>query len=541
MSASQLMHRVSLRSKLAMERRIPIMQRRYRSSTEPTSFWPNDFVSVDQKAWGDARSSLSDDGSLVILNQTLHPMAQGFSGSSLPQLVSFHLHYWDWAWQLQHLSQPERLELFATMFRCWEGSSSFPQGDAWAPYVASLRAWSWCCQFNTMITDGPVDIEVRRQLALHLRFIRGHLERDVGGNHLIKNLKAWIGLSVFFGNSHDVTRAMQMLNRELNRQILPDGGHFERSPAYHVQVLADLIDIQQLMIASGYGENTPRLTQSIEAMRVCLGVIQDPRGQVFLMNDGFPVLDQIIQATTPPGSHIGSAHLSNMGYARLAQGDWLAFVDVGDPCPDSLPAHAQADTLGCIIYYRNQRVISEAFTSVYESGEMRKYERSTAAHSTIQLAGTDSTEVWAAFRAGRRARIRDVEFRDGSNEDVSVAAWHDGYRHLPGRPKHHRRVTCATDGITVIDTLTASSPTDFLLRWHLDDPYVEHCSGDLLRLGESLSMHIGGPVDVRLARGSQAVGFDNCREISVVEARGRAFGIIEITTRIEEWKDGGLP
>jgi len=319
-----------------------------------------------------------------------------------------------------------------------------------------------------MIADGPVDLEVRRQLVLHWRFIRTHLERDVGGNHLIKNLKAWIGLSVFFKNSHDVMRAMQVLDRELHRQVLPDGGHFERSPAYHAQVLGDLIDIRHLLIASGYGDGLARLNEIIEAMRVCLGVLVDPLGQVLLVNDGFPVSEQFIQATLPTGLHVGSAHLPHMGYARLAQGDWLAFVDVGDPCPDELPAHAQADTLGCIIYHRNQRVISEAFTSVYESGEIRQYERSTAAHSTVQLAGTDSTEVWGAFRAGRRARIRGVKFCDGSSDDVVVEAWHDGYHHLSGRPEHHRRVISNSEGITVIDTITASSPTDFLLRWHLD-------------------------------------------------------------------------
>jgi len=392
-----------------------------------------------------------------------------------------------------------------------------------------------------MIAGGPVDLEVRQQLVRHLRFIRAYLERDVGGNHLIKNLKAWIALGVFFGDSKEVAQATQLLERELGRQILPDGGHYERSAAYHVQVLGDLIDIEQLLTVSGYDGTLERITDIIQAMKDSLGVLLDPQGQLVLVNDGFPVSDQMIQALYGSVPPVQSAHLPYTGYARLVRGDWLAFVDVGDPCPDSLPAHAQADTLGCIVYYRNQRVISEAFTSTYESGSIRQQERSTAAHSTVQLAGQDSTEVWAAFRAGRRARIRDVEFHDDRNEPAAVTAWHDGYRHLPGKPWHHRKVICEQDGITVIDTVSASRPTDFVVRWHLDEPIVEQCSENLVQFGDSLSLHVDGPVDVRVVPGSQALGFGNRREIDVMEAHGQVLGTIVITTRIQRWSESGRP
>ena len=35
---------------------------------------------------------------------------------------------------------------------------------------------------------------------MHAGFLRRNLETDVGGNHLIKNLKALAGLAVFFGD-----------------------------------------------------------------------------------------------------------------------------------------------------------------------------------------------------------------------------------------------------------------------------------------------------------------------------------------------------
>ena len=50
-------------------------------------------------------------------------------------------------------------------------------------------------------------------------------------------------------------------------------------------------------------------------------------------------------------------------------------------------------------------------TSTYAAGAVRDRERSTAAHNTLEVDGRDSTEVWGAFRAGRRARVLGVSAR----------------------------------------------------------------------------------------------------------------------------------
>ena len=94
-------------------------------------------------------------------------------------------------------------------------------------------------------------LPLRAELAAHAGFLRRNLETDVGGNHLIKNLKALVGLAVFFGDDALLARALGRLRRQLSVQVLPDGGHYERAPAYHCQVLGDLIDIAGLLQAAG--------------------------------------------------------------------------------------------------------------------------------------------------------------------------------------------------------------------------------------------------------------------------------------------------
>src|SRR2546429_6431909 len=42
-------------------------------------------------------------------------------------------------------------------------------------------------------------------------------------------------------------KGLALVRRELEEQILPDGGHFERSPMYHAIVLEDVLDLLHLV------------------------------------------------------------------------------------------------------------------------------------------------------------------------------------------------------------------------------------------------------------------------------------------------------
>ncbi|MFO1266417.1 MAG: heparinase II/III-family protein [Rubrivivax sp.] len=134
--------------------------------------------------------------------------------------------------------------------------------------------------------------------------------------------------------------------------------------------------------------------------------------------------------------------------------------------PDYLPGHAHADTLSFELSLHGREVIVNRGTSVYGEGPRRQLERSTAAHSTVQLGTQDSSEVWAGFRVGRRARPLEV-----SIEGWQIAAAHDGYAHLPGRPLHRRCWRFESDHALVaedrIEPAAATREHPALARFHL--------------------------------------------------------------------------
>ena len=309
---SQVAHRARLRAQLACLRRFPETGRRVVSGPDPSAVvgWPEVFRTVDAQTPGRWPSLPEVRAGKIRLLGLARDLGDDWTQADAPRLWRFHLHYWDWAWGLA--ADPDRLAsraLFARLWRSWQAAARFDHADAWHPYPAALRAWSWCSLHDELVAGSDIEPDFVAGLAAHTGFLRRHLEYDLGGNHLIKDLKALVGLAVFFADERLLRLAVRRLARQADTQVLADGGHYERSPAYHCQVLADLIDVADLLRAAG--QVPPgSLTAAVDRMRRWLGAVLTPDGEVPLLNDGYPVERELIAALQPspaPGRSAGRA------------------------------------------------------------------------------------------------------------------------------------------------------------------------------------------------------------------------------------------
>ena len=100
-----------------------------------------------------------------------------------------------------------------------------------------------------------------------------------------------------------------------------------------------------------------------------------------------------------------------------------------------------------------ERLFVNSGTSEYGTSSLRDFERSTAAHSTLELNRESSSEVWGGFRVGRRARVSVLKLED-CEERCELIASHDGYRYLHGRPVHERRIMLSHNSLEVCDRIT---------------------------------------------------------------------------------------
>ncbi len=145
-------------------------------------------------------------------------------------------------------------------------------------------------------------------------------------------------------------------------------------------------------------------------------------------------------------------YLADSGYVRVEMGVAVLLVDVARIGPDYIPGHAHADTLSYELSIDGRRVIVNSGTSQYGLGPEREWERSTAAHNTIEIDGESSSEVWGGFRVARRGYPLDISIRR-MGTSVIIEACHDGYMRLPRRALHRRRWTIDPNRLEVYDKI----------------------------------------------------------------------------------------
>jgi Heparinase II/III-like protein/Heparinase II/III N-terminus len=321
----------------------------------------------------------------------------------------------------------------ATALREWIAAHPPRHGDAWHPYVVSTRAANWIAAAT--LAPALATPAVVESLARQLAFLERNVENDVLGNHVIRNAKALVLGGEALGDPRLAAAGGAVLARELPEQVLADGGHYERSPAYHRLVLRDLLEVQPYAHVDG---ETARMNAFAAAS-------SRPDGAPALFNDGN--LD-VAPPLELPGAPDGVTVFESTGYVFVRESDlWLAF-DCGAPSPPFLPAHAHADALSIQVWLHGKPVVVDAGTSTYEPGETRRRERSTAAHSTVTIDRRDQFEQWGAFRSGPLPVVRLLAADEGRVE--AEVRW-------PSGATHRRHVRWSAARIEVDDAVVGAA------------------------------------------------------------------------------------
>ncbi len=403
----------------------------------PPSLWPGDGEGGRRILMGTIR--------LLGRDRPLRETAHWRAAEESP-LWRFTLHYFEWLADLEAVGTEEAAARARALVEDWMAAHPRPGGEAWHPYPLSLRVFSWLRHGPFLLAGAPDAF--RRAYATSLDRQVRHLvrvpERDLGGNHLLKNLKACLAAAVCMpAREGDLEPALAEFEGQVGAQVLADGCHYERSPSYHLQVLCDLMDIEALLGAAGKAPDW--LGHTVREMAGALAFLRHGDGRLALFNDGTEGERAILETVEriAGGAARPPAELSAAGYYRLSAGPTLVLMDAGICCPDELPAHAHADTLSFEFSVGGQRVVVNCGTYAYQDAGWRNRLRGTAAHSTVTVDGLDSAEVHGVFRLGRRPReVAGVRRQDGATSIIEGR--HDGYRHLG--LVHHRRLAIDSGG-----------------------------------------------------------------------------------------------
>lgn len=460
------------------------------------------------------------------------------------KLWLYNLHYFD---DLRADDAAIRTQWHGALMERWLNENPPRSGNGWEPYPLSLRIVNW---IGWGLAGNRFSPELLHSLAVQVRMLGQTLEFHLLGNHLLANAKALILAGCFFsGPEADgwLRTGLGLLADQLDEQILPDGGHFELSPMYHAIILEDVLDLIQL--GKLYPRELAAERQAWELlagrMMTWLADMTHPDGEIAFFNDAAFGIARTHAELAAYAQLLDVAHTSNAdplrvlgasGYFRLRSGPFSVVFDAAEIGPRYLPGHGHADVLSLEACLDGRRLLTNGGTSSYANDRVRDEERSTAAHGTVEIDGHSSSEVWASFRVGRRAHPFDLS-TETAGDRLSVAASHDGYRWLPGKPVHRRHIAVSPVALSVTDRITGTGGHSVVGRFPLHpsvsvSPEPGGCRLELAG-GRVLRVRVIGPSDIAVEEGHYAPTFGQRLSRPVLVWRHDGHLPLNVETRFE--------
>jgi uncharacterized heparinase superfamily protein len=250
--------------------------------------------------------------------------------------------------------------------------------------------------------------------------------------------------------------AVRRLSDELERQILPDGGHISRNPAAILELLADLLPLRQTF-ANQAEALPPSLMGAVDRMLPALRFFRHQDGTLAHFNGVGVTIHNRIAAVLRHDDTIGAPlmHAPHSGYERMVAGGTTVIADTGPPPPPEVSRNAQAGCLSFELSSGRQLFIVNAGVDSFGARDFRPLSRATAAHSTATINDASSCRfnlsprleqvVGTAMVDGPR-RVECERIEHGGHQ--GFVARHDGYLSRFGLI-HERQLMLSDDGGTL--------------------------------------------------------------------------------------------
>ncbi|MBZ6075726.1 heparinase II/III family protein [Microvirga puerhi] len=265
------------------------------------------------------------------------------------------------------------------------------------------------------------------------------------------------------GLDKTLRRATRLLVRELDRQVLADGGHASRNPRILVDLLFDLLPLRQ-MFASREVDTPEALLNAIDRMLPMVRLFRHGDGTLSHFNGmGVTAADHLATLLTYDDMRSQPIHhAARSGYERMEAGSSLLVADVGAPPVPALSTEACAGCLSFEFSSGAQRIVVNCGTPRIANDAILQASRSTVAHSTASIDDMSSCQI-ASVRGNWLDRIaarfllhrvgpvvvagpQRVAAERGERDHVqTLHASHDGYVRRFGLT-HERRIQLSSTG-----------------------------------------------------------------------------------------------
>lgn len=353
----------------------------------------------------------------------------------------------------------------------------------WLPHVTARRVISWISHSNVLL-DGAnqktYDI-IANSLGAQLVRLSAEWRDTPGGYPRLLVLTALVLADLAIsGHDRRLADAERAFAAELQRQMLPDGGHISRNPRILVDLMLDLLPLRQCFAARGRPPPAG-LTEVMQRSLTMLRYLRMGDGRLVRFN-GTGVaasagLATVLAYDDRPAHALKVAE--NSHYVRMERGDTIVIVDTGSPPPLEYAGEAYAGCLSFELSAGTQLLMVNGGAPAPVDAGWRAAARATASHNTLCLAETSSSRLvrhrrLEALIGSPPIREPDVvEYKIKTRGgDIAMAAQHDGYLKAFGL-KHSRRIMVSASGERIEGADRLKDPFG-TLRLNHDLPFAIH-------------------------------------------------------------------
>lgn len=333
----------------------------------------------------------------------------------------------------------------------------------------------------------------------HARLIQKRVSiHSSAGNHTIAEAAALVYAGSLFPEMGEAlgwrSLGLSLLEKEASRQILADGGSSEQS-FWYLRFVSDLYGLVASLVRHQRGDMPSAIEDAFLRSQSFLKQVRVNHVVLPCIGDGdsgyalSPFLDFSGASVEEQSGH---TTFKDSGYSVIRTGSGnqrqQLIFDHGPLGMTPCNAHGHGDALAVLLHMGRYDVLLDPGTYTYTGHPLwRRYFRGTQAHNTVTVDSLDQAVQETAFMWSHPFRAHIVFQERSSEGDVTMLAYHDGYKERVG-VTHWRAVLFDPPNTWLIwDRLTGKGAHELELNWHLgiepkvgEDRYVLPCDGDFL-------------------------------------------------------------
>ncbi len=386
------------------------------------------------------------------------------------------LHGFEWLRDLRAVGGDEARRLARSLVIGWLEWNALWTDITWTADLLGPRIANWVGthDFFWVSADEGFRYCMFDSLARQTRHLARLLPGTLHGLDLLLAAKglAYGSLCLTDGERYR-SQAVKLLVSSLPKQILPDGGHVERNPNVQLNYLRHLIDLRSALRVTK-SQVPDVLNHAIERMTPMLRLFRHGDGGLAVFNGSHESNAGMVEAVLTQAESRGRPlrNATFAGFQRLVGGRTVVIVDSGAPAQTGNDLRAHAGTLSFEVSVGRDRLIVNCGAHPSQMGPWRQALAATAAHSTLTLAETNSTEILDEGGLGRRPGHVSCERVDLDGATMVVTG-HNGYARTLGF-LHKRRLWLSEEGDDLrgedlLEPAIGAKPEmrPFVLRFHL--------------------------------------------------------------------------